>query len=636
MAFDGIVTKAIASELSSLVGARVDKVFEPNKNSIILGIYKDGLNYAINSCIDAQYCRINLTTHKFSNPQVAPNFCMLLRKNLIGLKLKDIITVDLERVVILEFEGFDELDDIISKKLVIELMGKHSNIILLDDENIIIDSLRHIKEVDENFRDILPHTKYYFPTSNKLRFLEVKNFEDFKNKILNFENNKNVKYASNKELNNMPNTDILLDNNVLNINNIATTISNTFNGISKNFINAIIKKLEITELNDDSFAKIFNYINNIIENIGTNNLSFETILNDKNIVKDYFLVTNNSKNNYENSYNLSTKINNNLNIKNNKNINSTTQFNLNFFIDDFYYNKEISEQFKNYRNTLLKLILDTLKKYKKRLYNIDAKLQECQDMDKYRLYGELITSNLYKIPNKNIDKIDVENYYENNKIITIPLDKRYLPSVNAKRYFKKYSKLKNALVIVTEQKKDTLKELDYIESVVYELENCTTIDEVVSIYDEISESEIFKEKTSKVNSSKKQKIKKSKLTKNKEVSFNPIKYNVDGYTIFVGRNNKENDYLTLKFANKNDLWFHTKDFHGSHTILKIDNNKPYPSNEILVKAAELAAKHSKARNSSNVPVDYCEVKYVKKPAGSKPGMVIYKNNKTIFVNPAKN
>ena len=584
MAFDGIVTKAISTELFPLNGARVDKIFEPNKNSIILGIYKDGINYALSTCIDAQYCRINLTTHKFSNPQVAPNFCMLLRKNLIGLKLKNITTFDLERVIIIEFEGFDELDDIISKKLVIELMGKHSNIILLDDENIIIDSLRHIKEIDENFRDILPHTKYFFPTSNKNNFLELKDFSDFKNKLNNFD--------------------------ILDINNIANIISNTFNGISKNFINTIIKELEITEINDLNLKKIFNYINKIIDNIGTNRLSFEPIKNDKDIVKDYFLVVSD---------------------------NTQTPFSLNFFIDDFYYNKETSEQFKNYRNTLLKLILDILKKYKKRLYNIDKKLKECQDMDKYRLYGELIASNLYKIPNKNVEKVEVENYYDNNKIITINLDKRYLPSINAKRFFKKYSKLKNALVVVTEQKKDTLKELDYIESVVYELENCSTIDEVISIYDEISESDIFKEKTSKVNDSKKKsKIKKSKLTKNKEVSFNPIKYNVDGYTVLVGRNNKENDYLTLKFANKSDLWFHTKDFHGSHTILRIDNNKPYPSNEILVKVAELAAKHSKAQNSSNVPVDYCEVKFVKKPSGSKPGMVIYKNNKTIFVNPVNN
>ncbi len=582
MAFDGIVTKAITSELSQLTGARIDKVFEPNKNTIILGMYQNGINYALNICIDSQYCRINLTTHQKANPQVAPNFCMLLRKNLIGLKLKNIITFDLERLIILEFEGFDDLDDIISKKLVIELMGKHSNIILLDDSNIIIDSLRHIKEIDENFRDILPHTKYSFPTSDKLSFLELKDFEDFKQHLI----------ASSKD-------SILVDE-------LPSKIANTFNGISKNFINAIIKKLNIIDITDDSLKKIFDYTNKIISNIGTDNLSFETIKNADGIVKDYFLVSENISN---------------------------QPFKLNFFIDDFYFNKETNEQFKNYRNTLLKLILDTLKKYKKRLYNIDEKLKECEDMDKYRLYGELITSNLYRIPNKNVDKVELENYYDNNAKITINLDKRFLPSINAKRFFKKYSKLKNALIIVSEQKADTLKELDYIESVVYELESCSTIEEVAAIYEEISENEIFKDKTSSKLNKKNSKVKKSKLTKNKTVSFNPIKYTIDGYTVFVGRNNKENDYLTLKFANKNDIWFHTKDFHGSHTILKIDNSLPYPSNDILVKVAEIAAKHSKARNSSNVPVDYCEVKFVKKPSGSKPGMVIYTNNKTINVTP---
>lgn len=576
MAFDGIVTKAIVTELSELNGARIDKVFQPNKNEIILGLYLNKKNYALDICIDAQNCRINLTTNSKPNPQVAPNFCMLLRKNLIGLKLKNIITFDLERFISLEFEGFDELDDIISKKLIIELMGKHSNIILLDDENIIIDSLRHIKEIDETYRDILPHTKYTLPTSNKNSFLELKDFEDFK---------------------------IYLD--ISDINSLSTQISNTFNGISKGFINSIIKKLEIKDLNDSNLELIYNYIKNIIINIGTNNLSFETVKNQEGIIKDYFLIPSKSK----------------------------TSFELNFFVDDFYYNKETTETFRNYRNTLLKLILDTLKKYNKRLYNINEKLQECDDMEKYRIYGELITANLYRIPNKNLEEIKLENYYDNNNTILIKLDKRYSPSINAKRFFKKYSKLKNALAIVSEQKKDTLKELDYIESIVYELESSSSIDELTSIFDEISENDIFKEKTFKVNNTKKSKIKKSKLTKNKEVSFNPIKYSVDGYTVLIGRNNKENDYLTLKYASKNDIWFHTKDFHGSHTILKISNNLPYPNDNILVEVAKIAAQHSKAKNSSNVPVDYCEVKYVKKPSGSRPGMVIYTNNKTLNVNP---
>ena len=576
MAFDGIVTKAITAELLELKNARIDKVFQPNKNEIILGLYSNRKNYALDICIDAQNCRINLTTNTKPNPQVAPNFCMLLRKNLIGLKLNNIITFDLERLVILEFEGFDELDDIISKKLVIELMGKHSNIILLDDNNIIIDSLRHIKEIDENYRDILPHTKYSFPNSNKCSFLELKNFDDFKNHL-----------------------------DTSDINSLPSQISNTFNGISKSLISSIIKKLETKDLNDFNLEIIFNYIKNIIDKIGTNSLSFEKIKNSEGLDKDYFLVPSES----------------------------TEPFSLNFFIDDFYFNKETSETFRNYRNTLLKLILDTLKKYNKRLYNINEKLHECDDMDKYRVYGELITANLYKLPNHNLEEIELENYYDNNNLISIKLDKRYSPSINAKKFFKKYSKLKNALKIVSEQKTETLKELDYIESIVYELENSSTIDELTLIFDEISENDIFKERTSNATNVKKSKVKKSKLTKNKDVSFNPIKYNVDGYTVLVGRNNKENDYLTLKYANKSDIWFHTKDFHGSHTILKIDNNLPFPNDNVLVEVAKIAAKHSKAKDSSNVPVDYCEVKYVKKPSGSKPGMVIYTNNRTLNVDP---
>lgn len=576
MAFDGIVTKAISAEISELKDSRIDKIYQPNKNTILLGIYKDGKNYALNVCIEAQNCRINLTTKTKQNPQEAPNFCMLLRKHLIGLKLKNIITFDLERLIIIEFEGFDDLDDIISKKLVIELMGKHSNIILLDEVNIIIDSLRHIKEKDENYRDILPHTKYTFPTSNKRNFLDIKDYNDFKKYI-----------------------------NITDINELPLCISNIFNGISKNFINAIIKKLSITELSDNNLNLIFTYITDIINKIGTKNLSFEKIENEQGLVRDYILIP--------------------------KQDNQT--FSLNFFLDDFYFNKETNEIFKNYRNALLKLILDTLKKYNKRLSNINEKLQECDDMDKYRVYGELITANLYRIPNKNMEEIELENYYDNNKKIKIKLDNKYSPSINAKRFFKKYSKLKNALEIVSEQKKETLKELNYIESVVYELENCSSLEEVTEIFEEISENVIFKETSIKStnSNSKKSKVKKSKFTKNKTVSFNPIKYTIDGYTVLVGRNNKENDYLSLKYANKNDLWFHTKDFHGSHTILRLENNIPYPSNDILIKVAKIAANHSKAKNSSNVPVDYCEVKFVKKPSGAKPGMVIYTHNKTLNV-----
>lgn len=564
MAFDGIVTKAIASELQELSGARIDKIFQPNKNTILLGFYLDGSNHLLNICVDSQNYRLHLTTHPKPNPKIAPNFCMVLRKHLLGLHIKNIITNNLERLVIIEFEGFDDVDDIISKKLIIELMGKHCNIILLDDQNIILDSLRHINNEDSS-RAIVPHVSYHYPTTNKYNFLECSNFEDFYEKI-------------------SPNH----------------AIYEVFNGISKSFIENSLNILSIDVLNQTTLKKLYEYLQEIVSTTDTNLLDFQTIDTKK---RDYYLIQKNNQN----------------------------PFHLNFFLDDFYYEKESSEEFKIYRDSILKMILDLLKKYKKRLFNIDEKLNACNDMDTYQLYGELITANLYQIPNQNLMQITLDNYYNNQKI-TIPLDDRYSPSVNAKRFFKKYQKLKNTLEIVTSQKEETLQELKYIESIVYELENCSSVEEVSEIFEEISENVIFKEKTDHYKKSKKAKVKKSSLTKNKNVSFNPLKYTINGYVLLVGRNNKENDYLTLKYAKKTDLWLHTKDIHGSHAILQLPSTS-LPDDNVLLKCAEIAALHSKAKNSSNVPVDICEVKFVKKPNGAKPGMVIYSNQKTLYVNP---
>ena len=579
MAFDGIVTKMVANELQSLSGARIDKIFQPNKNNILIGCYLNKTNYLINICINSSSYRIHLTTHPRSNPSVAPNFCMVLRKHLLGLHIKNIVTNNLERVVTIEFEGFDEIDDIISKKLVIELMGKHCNVIILDDQNIIIDSMRHIYQEDSN-RNIVPHLKYIYPTTNKKNFLDCTDFSEF--------------------LDLLPNE--------LSIDTFPLILSNIFNGFSRSFVSGLLQDLNIDALNNIDLEKIYNEIRNIVFENDTNNLNFKYI--DVKGKKDYYLSTSNNE--------------------------KLVPFHLNFFLDDFYFEKETSQEFRVYRDSVLKMILSVLDKYKKRLNNMNKKLAECDDMQKYQLYGELITANLYRIENIPISNIVLENYYDNNKEISIELDSRYSPSVNAKRFFKKYNKLKNTLEIVTKQKDETLKELDYIESIVYELEAATTLDEVYSIFEEISENVIFAEKTKQLSNKKKDKLKKSNLTKNKNVSFNPIKYTIGNYQLLVGRNNKENDYLTLKYASKNDIWFHTKDIHGSHAILKLNSNNDIPNEDILVKCAEIVALHSKAKNSSNVPVDYCEVRYVKKPNGAKPGMVIYTHNHTLYVNPKNN
>ncbi len=588
MAFDGIVTKAIASELNLLSGARIDKIFQPNNNNVILGFYLNGSNYVLNICTNSQNYRVHLTTHLRSNPKVAPNFCMVLRKHLIGLRIKNIITSHLERIITIEFEGFDDIDDLISKKLIIELMGKHCNVILLNDDGTIIDSLRHIRSEDST-HIVVPHIRYTYPEVKKLNFLDCNSFQDFEEKLTSSNNPDNTNNSNNSNPSNY--------SSFPNLEKLGSNISNTFNGISKGLIHFIIEDLNITKLSD-----IYNYLETLISGTDSLNLKFvkSTNLNKK---EDYFLVPS-------------------------ENIES---FSLNFFLDDFYYEKETSEELKTSRNTILKLILSTLKKYKKRLENINSKLKECDNMDIYKLYGELITANLYRIPNKNLKEIELENYYDNNKMIIIPLDSKYLPSANAKRFFKKYNKLKNALEIVSAQKDETIKELDYLESIVYELESATSLEELSVIFEEISENVIFKDKIKSTQKSKTGKIKKSNLTKNKNVNFNPLKFTIDGFTLLVGRNNKENDYLTLKYANKQDLWFHTKDIHGSHAILLLNNITP--SQDILAKCAEITAYHSKARLSSNVPVDVCEVRYVKKPNGAKPGMVIYTNYHTLYVNP---
>lgn len=569
MAFDGITTKSISYELQySILGGKINKIFEPNKNEVLLSIYANGKNYALNICIDSNLYRIHLTTNAKPNPLNAPNFCMLLRKHLIGYKIKAISSNDnLERIIKIELEGYNELNDLTTKYLMVELMGKHSNIILLNDKFFIIDSLRHLDTLSNSYRDILPAHEYTYPENVKNNFYTIKSAEEFCN--------------------------LVLTNNVTNLTNFLVGY---FTGFSKPFIKIIIIKQNIrnTDFSKDDILKMYEYLSKILNNLDSNHVSLTKYSNEKGKL-DYVI-------------DLETK---------------TSNLDINFYIDDFYYNKEANNNYVSYRNNLLKLISHILKKYSLRLESINNKLKECENKDLYKLYGELITANLYKFSKDyNSDKVELENYYDNNTILTIPLDNTISIANNAKKYFKKYNKLKNALEIVTLQKKETEEELQYIESIIYELEYAKNIQEVNEIYNEISENPIFKDYIQSNN--------KTNTKKDANIST-PREYHIDGFTVLVGKNNKQNDYLTTKLASPNDIWFHTKDIHGSHVILK--NPSENISNDTLIKCAKLAAYYSKGRLSSNVPVDYCFVKYVKKPNGSKPGMVIYTNNKTLNVTP---
>ncbi len=573
MAYDGLVNYSIVKELNkTIINGKIDKIFEPNFDEIILGIYSTGTKYALDLVTNSRYYRANLTTNAKTNPSQAPNFCMTLRKHLLGTHITKIYTNNLERIIFIEFEGYNKSKDFSNKKLIVELMGKHSNIILIDDEDMIIDALKHFSLNSGSYRNIFSGEKYELPKSDKLDFMDISDKDEFYRVL---ENNS-------KKLNNT---------------NLSTIISNTFTGISKTSVVAFEDELSIdNELNKYNSDTLFEYINKIIH--------IDTVVAGKE---------------FDNDYSLTLKFDN---------VPSGENLLVNFFLDDYYTNKESKNTFVTYRDNLLKLILGKLKKLNTRLDAVNEKINDCRDAEKYRLYGELITSNLYKINNEHIEKITLDNYYENNLPITIPLDKSITPSMNAKKFFKKYQKLKNSKEFIEQQKLSITNDINYLESVFYEIEAARNVEDIDEIYSEIRESNINikkKGKKSNLNKSDKSIYKNSKPDKFGEI----LKFDIDGFTVLVGKNNKQNDYLTTRLASKDDLWFHVKDFHGSHVILRTENK--IPSQATIVKCAELAKKYSKANQTANIMVDYSYVKFVKKPHGSKPGMVTYTNNKSIIV-----
>jgi len=469
---------------------------------------------------------------------------------------------------------------------------------LLNSEHTVIDSLRHLNKFDNSNRDIFPGSKYLNIESAKKDFLAVKTFDEF--------------YR-----------DVSID-----AENLPSTLSKVYNGFGKKNISYLLETLNIpTAVSTNNLKEVYSYLKDLFANMPDNVVLKEY----SSVKKDYFAY---------------------------KSTNDGLA--VNFYLDDFYTSKEQSEQFKQYRDTVLKLVLNHVGKIKERISTIDSKIADCTNAEKYRLYGELITSNLYRIPDYPQAEVTLENYYDNNNLITIPLDEKFSPSKNAKNFFKKYRKLQNTIAIIEKQKELSGAELSYLESIVYELEEVSTIEDIDNIYSEICDNLIFGKnantvnnhvytstnKVANLNNSNYLNHSKNGNLKKENSSNMPEKRNIDGYTVYIGKNNKQNDYLTCRLAQNSDIWFHTKDIHGSHVVLKNDSLHSSSENSsasctfnipdsVLYKCASIAAYYSKARMSQNVPVDYTLIKYVKKPNGAKPGMVIYTNNKTIYANPQK-
>ena len=345
-------TKSIITELKqTIIGAKVNKVYEPTKTEVVLSLYNNGENYLLNLCANPEFCRIHLTNYSKPNPQNAYNFCMLLRKYLMGGRIINVSNFDLERTVEIQFECYNDLNDLVIRKLFIEIMSRQSNIILTNDKNIIIDTLKHS---DLSSRELLPAHEYTFAPINKISFLNLNSFDEFYN-IFKKETDSLEKVS------------------------LSKFFTNTFIGFSKPFIkeNLEIMNVSDSEYSKDDLEKIYNHIKEIISLMGTNKINCKEIGS-----KDYTLVTNKM-------------------LEESKSINQ--------FIDEFYFNKEQNSLFVNSRNNLLKIVSSSLKKTYKKLENINQKLKECDDMDKFRLYGELLTANLYqkKDYSKNIEQAQI-------------------------------------------------------------------------------------------------------------------------------------------------------------------------------------------------------------------------------------
>ena len=570
MPFDGIVATAVANELDDkLSGGRIFKIYQPERDTLIFHIRANNENLKLLLSCNANSARIHLTELDLDNPSSPPMFCMLLRKHLNGGTINKVDCDGFERIINLYVESSDELGDRSIKKVIIETMGRHSNIILVNNSGKIIDSIKHVDQGVNRVREIMPAREYILPP------------------------------AQDKT----PITQLDIDSFILSIKNRTGSVSKAILSEIKGFSPVLCREVCIRAgVDPDS---------------NTSNIDSIGYLAIAQVLKDMIIHLNN------NDYSPCIVIDNNSRKVVDFHAFELTQYvnyekynNLSHAIDSFYKLSAKRQQIKTKSNDLIKLVKQNIERCERKISIHVTTLEENSSNDTLRLYGELITANIYALK-KGMKHCKLQNYYDTEEnFLTIELDENLTPQQNAQRYFKKYNKGKNAYAYAQEQLKLTKKELDYLESVLYNLDEANSPESVEEIREELKEQGY---------------LRKTYKRKKNTVKLTPLSFtSSEGYQILVGRNNVQNDELTMKIAHPNDMWFHTKDIPGSHVIVRTTGDI---SEKSLIEAASLAAWFSKARNSSKVQVDYTRVKYVKKPSGAKPGMVIYVNHKTIIVDP---
>ncbi|MCR5166927.1 MAG: NFACT family protein [Oscillospiraceae bacterium] len=578
MALDGAFLHIIRKELAELVGSRIEKIYQPSKDELMIGLRTRTGAVKLYISASASSARVNLTDRTVDNPMKPPMFCMLMRKRLGSGRLAAVRQDGLERILFLDFETVNELGDNVTVTLACEIMGHYSNIIAVDENGRIIDAIKRVGADLSGKRVILPGIEYEMPPRpERLNILECSR-EDI---ISAFEKKKEE-------------GDMLLSKAVIGI----------FEGISPLVAREWVFRADgdgssaLLSADDDTISKLIDIISWTRDDINKKSHDFVVLQDGEGMLKDFCF----------------TDINQYGSLMNVRHMPSAGKT-----LDLFYSERDSFARMKQRAGDMYKLLKNLTDRISRRLSVQRGELDTSENKEIYKLKGDLLSANMYRLE-KGMGSIELENFYdENGGTIRIELDKRLTPSQNMQRYYSMYRKADTAVRILTEQITAGEEELAYVESVSDALSRAQGEDEINELRTELIGQGYIGSSSGK--------------GKNKAVKARPPVYftSPDGYRIAVGRNNIQNDILTLKTAEKTDIWLHTKDIPGSHVI--IFTEKTAPPDSTIMFAARLAAYHSKAAASSQVPVDYVPVKLVRKPSGAKPGKVIFTGNRTLYVKP---
>ena len=593
MAFDGITIANIVSELrQTLSGGRIYKIAQPESDELLLTIKNNGSQYRLLLSADASLPLVYLTQTNKPSPLTAPGFCMLLRKHLQNARILTIAQPGLERIIHLELEHLNELGDLCRKKLIIEVMGKHSNIIFCDDKNMIIDSIKHISGMVSSVREVLPGRDYFIPqTQNKwnpLRFCPQ--YEETTDSIAG----------------SSPTT-VEADRSLLTYVNfcehmrtqpmaVYKALYTSYTGLSPIMAQEICYRsgidadlpanvLEETVLHRlyDTFAGM---LQQVITGIFTPSIFYEGLVPIEFASLPLTLYADKTVKTYSS---------------------------ISAVLEQYYAERSMITRIRQKSVDLRKIVQTALERNVKK-YDLQIKqIQDTEKKDKYKIYGELINTYGYNITPES-KSMEALNYYT-NEMITIPLDPTLTPQENAQKYFEKYGKLKRTYEALSELTVQVKQEIEHLESILAALDIAMQEEDLVQIKEELIESGYIRRKGS---------------TKMAKVTSRPFHYiSSDGFHMYVGKNNFQNDELTFKFATGNDWWFHAKKKAGSHVIVKTEGQEL--PDRTFEEAARLAAYYSKGRDQAKVEIDYIQKKHVKKPAGSKPGFVVYYTNYSMAI-----